>query len=126
MASPSTLGRRMPYKNLRLFLWSVTHSEHKFATLHDVVVCEEWFGEFLAIQFHALDVLVFAAVVDGFYHKLVAVGEVDGHLVEDRTANRINRLARTYLIEAHSIEDIPCRHLSAVFVARKAVVVVEI
>ena len=112
--------------SVKLFLGGIAHGEHKFSALHDVVVGEERLGERFAIEFHALDILVFAAVVDGFYHKLLAVGEVDGYLVVQGATNRVNRLARTYLIESHSIEDIPSRHLSAVFVARKAIVVVEV
>ena len=124
MASSPGLGKDAC--SVKLFLGGIAHSEHKFSALHDVVVGEERLGERFAIEFHALDILVFAAVVDGFYHKLLAVGEVDGYLVVQRATNRINRLAGTYLIESHSIEDIPSRHLSAVFVAREAIVVVEV
>ena len=35
-------------------------------------------------------------------------------------------LPGAYLIEAHRIQNVPCRHLSAVFIARKSVGVVEV
>ena len=80
----------------------------------------------MAVQHNALHILVVAAIIMGYHLERLAIFQMNGRLVEQRASDGIYRLAGAYLIEAHRIQYVPCRHLSAVFIARKSVGVVEV
>ena len=79
---------------------------------------EEWAAEGLAVEFDALDVFGLARIVLGQDAEGLVAGQVDGHLGEQGAADGIDGAARAELVEAHGVEDVPSRHLAAVFVAR--------
>ena len=82
----------------------------------------QWFS----VQQNRLNVLIGLRVVVGTDNESLAVGQINRHLLKQRTSDRINRLAGTYLIEAHGVQNIPCRHLTAIFITRQAVRSIEI
>ena len=87
----------------------------------NVGVVEEGLCQGFAVEGYGLDVfVVFGEVADTDF-DLFAVGKVDCRMRKPGSADGVSGFAGAYLIEAEGVHDIPCRHLSAVFVARQAV-----
>ena len=68
-----------------------------------------------------MDVNVFFGVVFSFHGEGLSVTYLDRHLVEAWRTEYEHTVRRVHLIEAHGRKDIPCRHLTTVFVADNSV-----
>ena len=104
----------------------VSHFDLHDSACYNVLMSEEWRVQSFAVQQYAFDVFVAFGVVLHHDAECLFIGEIDHSFVESRTSDRIHRFARAYLIESHRVEYVPCRHLSAVFIAGQPVDVVGI
>ena len=105
----------------------VVHHEAERTALHQLLMGEIRAFESAAVERCRQDVFVAARIVFGDDAQVAAIGQMDGHGVKQRPADGVGRVARAWLVEAHGVQYIPSRHLSAVLVARKSLgaVVVE-
>ena len=68
----------------------VAHVDNDASSLHDATVHEERRFEQDIVETYALNVFVGARIVVGDNLELLAVRQVDGHLVEDGASHRVD------------------------------------
>ncbi len=103
-----------------------THDKLEGSAVDDRIIVEIASGPGAVVEAGRLDVEVFVGKVFGFDGEGFLVFEMDLYFVELGSADGKLWIAGTHLIDAHSAEHIPGRHLSAVFVAAEAVGIVVI
>ena len=104
------------------------HRKHEFSAFAQLLEADKQRieGEFAAVEHGFLHIDVLGRIAFGAHDQRLASTQSDLGRLHSRAADREVSSGRVDLIQAESREDIPCRHLTAVFVAADAVFVVEI
>src|SRR5690606_39125059 len=89
------------------FVGLVGHFEVQYGTIHKVAMLEVVLSMSLAIERYRLDIAVFFAVVWRLDFDGLAIGQLDGHLLEERCTHDIFIGRRCNRIEAQCREHIP-------------------
>ena len=104
------------FRNATCHVRFIGQGKGQGTTLHQLFVSDEVLFNRLAIEGHSIDIDILGWIV-GSNGQGLAIGQLQIHLFEDRSSQGKFIATRTYRIKAHGTHDIPCRHLTAVFIA---------
>ena len=119
LSSTVSLLRENQKSVKKLFLGS--HLEDEFSTLDNVVMSYEVLLVTLAVKENLVNIKILLAQSLGLYSEDIAVGHIERDARKLGRTKNITAADRIYGIEAHSREDVPSRHLTAIVVSAKAI-----